>query len=178
MKKVLVLSSSPRKGGNSDKLCDAFLSGAEAAGHRVEKIRVAEKKIGYCLGCDYCQTRGTCCQKDDMVEILAKMVSADVLVFATPVYFYTVSAQLKTLIDRTVPRYTQMTNKEVYFLLTMADDDEAMFERTIEALRGFTESCLEGTVEKGILCAGGVWKVGEIDSTPYLTRAYEMGKNC
>ena len=112
-KKVLILSASPRKGGNSDLLCDQFAKGAEEAGHQVEKIRVQEKKISPCLACYGCRGTGTCVQKDDMAAILDKMVEADVLVLATPVYFYSMDGQLKTLIDRTLPRYTEIRDKEV-----------------------------------------------------------------
>ena len=75
-----------------------------------------------------------------------KMVNADVIVFATPVYFYTMDAQLKTLIDRTVPRYTEMVNKEVYYILTAADTNAANLEKTVESIRGFTLDCLDGAV--------------------------------
>ena len=76
-KNVLILSGSPRKGGNSDLLCDEFLRGAAEAGNKVEKIRVAEKKIGYCSGCYYCQkSGGVCARKDDMAELLQKMIDA------------------------------------------------------------------------------------------------------
>ena len=88
-KQVLILSGSPRKGGNSDLLCDEFLRGAREAGNQVEKIRVAEKKIGYCSGCYYCQkSGGVCAKKDDMLEILQKMIDADVIVFASPRRLY------------------------------------------------------------------------------------------
>ncbi len=93
MKKVLLISSSPRKNGNSDLLCDQFRKGAIDAGHRAEKIFLAEKKIHYCTGCGACaNATRPCVQKDDVAEILEKMVEADVIVLATPVYFYTMCA--------------------------------------------------------------------------------------
>ena len=104
-KKVLVLSGSPRKGGNSDLLCDEFVRGAIESGNQVEKIRIAEKKIGYCSACYYCRDHGgICARKDDMVEILQKIIEADVIVLSSPVYFYSINAQLKAVIDRTVAR--------------------------------------------------------------------------
>ena len=104
-KNILILSGSPRKGGNSDLLCDEFMRGAREAGHRVKKIRVAEKKIGYCSGCYHCEkSGGVCAKKDDMADILQKIIDADVLVLASPVYFYSIDAQLKALIDRTRTR--------------------------------------------------------------------------
>ena len=92
-KKVLILSGSPRKGGNSDILCDEFARGAQEAGNEVEKIRVASKKIHPCSACYYCRDHGgECVHKDDMAVILQKMIDADVLVLASPVYFYSIDA--------------------------------------------------------------------------------------
>lgn len=175
-KKVLILSASPRKGGNSDTLCDEFLRGATEAGHQAEKVFLSDKKIGYCTGCGACGRTQRCVQKDDMAEILDEMVRSDAIVLATPVYFYTMDAQLKTLIDRTVPRYTQIANKDFYYILTAADGDKAMLKRTVEALRGFTEDCLDGANERGILYATGVWAAGDVRSTPFMREACEMGR--
>ncbi|MGN1031115.1 MAG: flavodoxin family protein [Butyricicoccaceae bacterium] len=176
-KKVLILSSSPRKGGNSDVLCDRFLQGAQDAGHQAETIFLRDKKIAYCTGCGTCSERGLPCpQKDDMAEILDKMIAADVLVLATPVYFYTMSAQLKTLIDRCCARYTEIRGKEFYFILTAADENVKEMQRTVESLRGFTY-CLEDAREKGILYGLGAWRIGEIQKLPAMQQAYDMGKN-
>ena len=139
-KNVLILSSSPRRGGNSDRLCDAFLQGCKDAGHTVEK-----------------------------------MIAADVIVMATPVYFYTMSAQMKTLIDRCCARYTEITNKNFYFIVTAAEPNIPAMERTIDGFRGFLD-CLEGAREKGIIYGTGVWKVGDIEGKPVLKEAYEIGK--
>lgn len=122
-KNVLVISASPRKGGNSDTLCDEFIRGAQESGNHAEKIFLASKNIKYCIGCGVCNTTQKCVQKDDMAEILDKMVEADVIVLATPVYFYTMDAQMKTLIDRTVPRYTEIQNKDFYFIVAAADTE-------------------------------------------------------
>ena len=101
MKNVLILSSSPRRGGNSDTLCDEFMQGAIESGHRVEKVFLRDKTIHPCTGCGVCsQYKKPCPQKDDAAEIIGKMLAADVIVMATPVYFYAMSAQMKTLIDR------------------------------------------------------------------------------
>ncbi|MHB8107113.1 MAG: flavodoxin family protein [Candidatus Cryosericum sp.] len=176
-KKVLVLSASPRQGGNSELLCDQFVLGAKGAGHQAEKIALRDKKIGYCVACDYCQAHGGACpQKDDMAGILEKMVAADVIVMATPVYFYTMNAQMKTLIDRTVARYTEIQNKEFYFVVTAADVSRNAMERTLEGFRGFT-SCLDGATEKGIVYGAGAWRRGEIKAKASMKQAYDMGKN-
>ena len=176
-KKVLILSSSPRKGGNSDLLCDEFMRGAKESGHDVEKIFIAQKKINYCMGCGVCNSTSKCVQHDDMAEILDKMVSADAIVLATPIYFYSMDGQLKTLIDRTVPRYTEIRNKDFYYIMTAADTNKDMLKRTVEAIRGFTEDCLSGAKEKGIIYGTGAWGKGEIKNTPQFLEAYEMRKN-
>ena len=174
-KRVLILSSSPRKGGNSDTLCDRFLAGAMESNHRVEKVTLAEKNIHYCTGCYSCRGSGKCVQNDDMAEILDKMIAADAIVLSTPVYFYTMCAQMKTVIDRTVARYTKIAGKEFYFIVTAAVRNKAALERTIEGFRGFT-SCLPGAKEKGIVYGTGAWEVGDIEYRPAMKEAYEMGK--
>lgn len=176
-KNVLVISASPRKGGNSDTLCDEFIRGAQESGNHAEKIFLASKNIKYCIGCGVCNTTQKCVQKDDMAEILDKMVEADVIVLATPVYFYTMDAQMKTLIDRTVPRYIEIQNKDFYFIVAAADTERKMMERTIEGFRGFTQDCLTGAREKGIIYGTGAWQAGEIKGTPAVKQAYEMGRN-
>jgi len=175
-KKVLVLSASPRKGGNSDLLCDQFMLGAKEAGNQAEKIFLRAKRINYCIGCGVCQGNGgKCVQKDDMAKILDKMIAADVIVMATPVYFYTMNGQMKTLIDRTCSRYTEITNKEMYFIVTAADSRKQAMERTLEGFRGFT-SCLPGANEQGVIYGTGAWKMGDIKGSRAMTQAYEMGK--
>ena len=151
------------------------MEGANEAGHQVEKVVLAEKKINYCTGCYACKKSGQCAQKDDMAPILDSMLAADVIVMATPVYFYTMCAQMKTVIDRTVARYTEVANKEFYFIVAAADSNKAAMERTIESFRGFT-SCLPGAREKGIVLGTGAWQVGDILKSRAMQQAYEMGK--
>jgi multimeric flavodoxin WrbA len=174
-KKVLVLSSSPRRGGNSDLLCEQFIMGAVEAGHHAEKIFLKDKKINYCSGCGSCFKGKKCSQKDDMAEVLDKMIASDVLVMATPVYFYTMSGQMKTLIDRTCARYTEISNKDFYFIVTAAVKSKQAMERTLEGFRGFT-SCLTHAKEKGIIYGTGAWEIGEIKGKPAMKEAYEFGK--
>ena len=177
-KNVLIISASPRRGGNSDLLCDRFLAGAREAGHHAEKIFLRDKKINYCQGCGVCNTTHACVQKDDMAPLLDKMLQADVIVFATPVYFYSCDGQLKTISDRCVPRYTEMKNKDFYFILTAADTEQKNMRRTLETLRGFTEDCLEGARERGVIYGTGAWQAGEVKELPVYQEAYEAGKNC
>ena len=176
-KRVLIISGSPRKGGNSDFLCDEFARGAKEAGNEVEKIRVSEKKIGYCSACYYCvQSGGVCAKKDDMADILQKIIDADVIVLSSPVYFYSIDAQLKTVIDRTVARWTEVKNKEFYYIVTCADDEKESQERTLECFRGYAD-CVEGAREMGVIYGTGVYKPGEIKNTAAALQAYEMGRS-
>lgn len=176
-KKVLILSGSPRKGGNSDILCDEFLRGAQEAGNEVEKIRVAAKKVAPCSACYYCRDHGgACVHKDDMAEILQKMIEADVLVLASPVYFYSIDAQLKAVIDRTLARWLEVKNKEFYYIVTMADESKTSANTTLACFRGYAD-CVEGAVEKGVIIGSGVYEPGRVKDTAAVQQAYEMGKN-
>ncbi|MGN0136449.1 NAD(P)H-dependent oxidoreductase [Anaerotignum sp.] len=175
-KRVLILSGSPRRGGNSDLLCNAFLRGAEEAGNQVKKIFIRDKKIGYCNACYYCREHGgVCAVKDDMEEILQEMHWADVIVMASPVYFYSIDAQMKTVIDRTVAQWTELKNKEFYYIMTAAEADKAAMDCTLECFRGFAV-CLDGSTEKGVLYGSGVYEAGAVKETPLIQEAYEMGK--
>jgi multimeric flavodoxin WrbA len=151
------------------------MEGAIEAKHQVEKVVLAEKKINYCTGCYACKGNGRCAQKDDMAPILDSMMAADVIVLATPVYFYTMCAQMKTVIDRTVARYTEIAKKDFYFIVTAADSNKAALERTIDGFRAFT-SCLTGSKEKGIVYGTGAWEIGDILKSRAMRQAYEMGK--
>lgn len=176
-KKVLILSGSPRKGGNSDLLCDEFLRGAAEGINDVEKIRIAEKKIGYCHACYYCRDHGgECAIKDDMSEVLQKIIEADVLVLASPVYFYAIDAQLKAVIDRTVSRWTEVKSKDFYYIITAADSDREAMDTTLACFRGYA-ACVNGAKEKGVVYGTGVYEKGKINGLPAMKQAYEMGKS-
>ncbi|MDL2315583.1 flavodoxin family protein [Desulfovibrio sp. OttesenSCG-928-A18] len=176
-KTTLIISSSPRKGGNSDLLCDEFAKGALEAGYATDKIYLQGQKIGFCMACYGCKKGGVCVQKDDVAPILEKMASADVIVLATPVYYYSMTGQLKTLIDRTLPRYymNKISGKYFYFIVTAAEEKHTM-ERTVDGLRGFIE-CLPDATLKGIIYGAGVYEKGEITTKPEMEEAYLMGRN-
>ncbi len=173
-KKVLILSGSPRKGGNSDLLCDEFLRGAQESGNRVEKIFLRSKKVAPCNACYACK-KGSCAIKDDMAEILDKMLDADAIVMSSPVYFYSIDAQMKALIDRTVARWLEIKNKEFYYIMTAAENSETVMDCTLECFRGFA-ACLKGSKEMGVIYGKGVYEAGTIKGTPAMQEAYEMGK--
>jgi len=175
-KNILIVSASPRKGGNSDLLCDEFMRGAGEAGHHVEKIRISDQDINYCTGCCTCiGKRGSCVQKDDMNDIFGKILAADIMVLATPVYFHAMNGQMKTFIDRVCPIYAMINNKEVYFIISAAGGQTPV-GRAVNSLRVFT-NCLSGTKEKGVISITGVWDAGGVIGCPSMNQAYSMGLN-
>ena len=175
-KHVLIINSSPRKGGNSETLAASFAKGAEEAGHKVETVYLREKKYGFCKGCLACLKVGHCVIGDDAVEIAARMHDADVLVFATPVYYYSVSGQLKTMLDRANPLFdSDYAFTKAYLLATAAEDGEETVEGTVKAVQGWVD-CFERCELAGTVFAGGVNGVGDIAGHPALEEAYQMGK--
>lgn len=175
-KNILILSSSPRRGGNSDTLCDEFMRGAIESGNQVEKIFLRDKNIHPCTGCSVCSRyKKPCPQKDDVAEVIEKMLAADVIVMGTPVYFYAMSAQMKMMIDRCCGPYTEMKNKEFYFIATAAEEDETIMDRIVANFMGFLD-CLENPTVKGTLFCGGVWHAGEIKGSPKLPGGIRNGQ--
>ena len=175
-KNILVISSSLRSGSNSEALADAFIKGAEDAENKTEKISLRNKSIAFCKGCLACQKLGHCVIKDDAVEIAAKMHDADVLVFATPVYYYSVSGQLKTMLDRANPLFgTDYAFTKVYLLATAAEDGPETVVGSAKAVQGWVD-CFDRCELAGTVFAGGVTDVGEIAGHPALEKAHQMGK--
>ena len=170
-KKVLILSSSPRKGGNSETLAAAFAKGALEAGNQVETVHLREKNYGFCRGCLACLKLGHCVIRDDAVEVTAKMHDADVLVFATPVYYYSVSGQLKTMLDRANPLYnTDYAFTNAYLLATAAEDEPETVDGTRTAVQGWVD-CFPRCELVDTIFAGGVNDVGDIAGHPALEKA-------
>lgn len=175
-KKVLILSTSPRKGGNSETLSQAFADGAKDAGNDVETIYLRDKNLSFCKGCLACQRTGRCIIKDDAAEITEKMCVADVLVFATPIYYYSVSGQMKTMLDRSNPLYTaNYAFRDIYLLTTAAEDAETTPEISEQVMQGFVD-CFGKARLAGTIFAGGVTAPGDIQNHPALKTAYETGK--
>ncbi|HOI27858.1 MAG TPA: flavodoxin family protein [Paludibacteraceae bacterium] len=175
-KNVLIIKTSPRKAGNSDKLADSFAQGAVEAEHRVETISLIDKTISFCQGCFVCQKTQKCVIADDAVAIADKVLRADVVVWATPVYYYCCSGQMKTLIDRLNPLYTSNYKfRDVYLLATAAEDEPTTFEGTEKSAQGWVD-CFENATLKGVVFAGGVNEKGEIVGHKALKEAFEMGK--
>ena len=177
MKKVIVISTSLRHGSNSDLLAEQFVAGARAAGHDVEKISLVGKNIQFCRGCLACQQLGRCVIDDDVNEIMAKVVQADVVAWATPIYYYEMSGQMKTLIDLMNAMYEQDYRfRDVYLLCTAAEDEEHTPQRAIAGLTGWID-CYPQSRLAGTLFGGGVNNPGEIKGNAKLQAAYELGKN-
>ena len=175
-KRILVLST--RIGGNSETLADVFIKGAEEAGHETKKICLYDKKIEFCKGCLGCQTTGKCILRDDAERIIAQMKAMDVLVFATPIYFYEMSGQMKTLLDRTNPLFpAEYEFRDIYLLATSADEEESSMEAAVKGLEGWI-SCFEKSRLAGVVRGTGADKKGAIEECgEALSAAYEMGRN-
>ena len=176
-KNILILSTSPRKKGNSAALAEAFAEGAREAGNTVELLTLCDKKLDFCRGCLACQKTGRCVIDDDVRDLLPKIHDADVLVFATPIYYYEMSGQMKTLIDRINPLYdTDYRFTEVYLLSSAAEDEDGVDARAVTGLGGFID-CFPRAHFAGSVFAGGVTAPGDIAGHPALARAREMGKH-
>ena len=175
-KQVLIISTSPRKESNSDALAEAFAQGAREAGHSVEKVELRGKAIGFCQGCLACQKTGRCVIHDDADAIAQQMLTADVLVFATPVYYYGMSGQMKTMLDRANPLYiADYAFRDIYLLATAAEDEESTVEGTVHGLEGWI-ACFEKTRLAGTVFGGGVTEPGSMQSHPALEQAHTMGQ--
>lgn len=177
MKKVLIITSSLRQKSNSDALAEAFARGAADAGNEVETVTLKGKELHFCRGCLACQQTQKCVIADDAPAIVQKMYEADAIAFATPIYYYELSGQLKTLLDRSNPLFTTDYHFRDIYLLTSAAEDEAYVpERATTGLQGWID-CYEKARLAGTVFAGGVNAPGEINGHAALDKAYEMGKN-
>ncbi len=175
-KKVLIISTSLRGGSNSEILAKECEKGAKAAGHDVEYISLKGKTIKYCIGCLSCQTKGACVLKDDVAEIMDKVKDAEVIVFATPIYYYEMCGQMKTLLDRLNPLYpTDYKFRDIYMIATAAEDEDYTFEKAYSGLEGWVD-CFEKAALKGLLAGGGI--DGSNDAAKHedvMKKAYELG---
>lgn len=177
MKRIAVVTSSPRRGGNSEILALKFAEGARAAGNEVNFVAVRDIGLQFCTGCLNCQQNAKCVLNDGMNALYDIFQNADVLVFATPVYYYAVSGQLKTFLDRLNPLYVRSNRfREVYLLATSAEEDDGAMDGCVCDIRGWAD-CFEGVNLVGVLRGTGVTGRGEIEHTDFPARAYDMGFN-
>ena len=175
MKKVIVISTSLRRGSNSDMLADKFAEGAKAAGNEVEKISLVGKNIQFCKGCFGCQKLGRCVIDDDVNNIMAKVIQADVVCWATPIYYYEMSGQMKTLIDRMNAMYPlDYRFRDVYLLTTAAEDETETPKRAEIGLTGWIDCYPKSHLAAHLFC-GGVNDAREIEGNSKLNDAYKLG---
>ncbi len=180
-KKCLVLTASPRKGGNSDLLANAFIGGAQAAGHEAHKVETAFKNIGGCIACDTCWSTGyACTQEDDFRTLEPLMEGYDVLVLATPIYWYTFPMQIKGWIDRLYAyggagSDRPLAFKESYLLVCGEESDKSAYDNII-----YTYNQMGNFLnfkDAGILVASGLGAAGKVQETDFLKQAEALGRN-
>lgn len=178
MKKVLIISTSLRTNSNSDILARECEKGARDAGLDTEYVSLKGKDIKYCIGCLSCQKTGKCVLKDDVADIMAKVKEAEVIVYATPIYYYEMSGQMKTLLDRLNPLYSSDYNfRDIYLIATAADDGDATFDKAYSGLQGWVD-CFDKASLKGKVVASGVDEAGSVNNfVDIKNKAYELGKN-
>ncbi len=177
MRKVLILMGSPRRNGNTAKLAAAFARGAKDGGAAVTEIVLREKTIGDCRGCSACRSSGgRCVQRDDMREVYAALEENDVIVLASPVYFYTWTSLMKRVIDRTFAVEPHLRNKAFYLLATGAASEESGMETMLDSFRQYAACfCAGGNRIGGYLLACGTRAPDDITSLPVMERAYALG---
>lgn len=174
--KILVLTGSPRKNGNSNTLADYFIKGAREAGHEIVRFDAAFKDVHPCIACNRCGMDGPCVFKDDFEFVRTHIVDADMVVFATPMYYFGVSAQLKAVIDRFYAINGKIhCPKKAALLMTYANSAASQ----AQPIKSHYEVLLDylGWQDAGQIIASGVWMAGAIESTSYPQQAYELGKS-
>ncbi len=176
IKKVFIVSASLRGGSNSELLARSFAKGASEAGNQVEFLSLKNFNLKFCIGCLACQNTGNCVLNDDMQSVIDKVQKSDVLVFATPVYYYEMCGQLKTFLDRLNPLYIKNNEfKDIYLLGACYDDRKEAFDRTINGLGGWIE-CFEDVKLKNTLLATSTNEPNSL-SENFKKLAYDMGKS-
>ena len=174
--KILVITGSPRKNGNSATLADHFIKGAKEAGHEVVRFDAAFKKVHPCVACNSCGMNGPCVFKDDFEFVREHIIGADCVVFATPMYYFGISAQLKTVIDRFYAINGSIhVPKKAVLLMTYANtaaSEAVPIKSHYEVLLKYL-----GWTDAGQVIAPGVWPVGAIRHTRFPEQAYRLGKS-
>lgn len=178
MKKVLIISTSLRHNSNSEILAKEFERGAVNAGNQVEFISLTDKKIGFCTGCLACQETQKCRINDDAVGIAEKVKNSQVLVFATPIYYYEMSGQMKTLLDRCNPLFpSDYAFREIYLLTTAADGEESAMDGAVKGMQGWID-CFEKAQLCDVVRGVGINDMGEAKNhTDLLKKVYELGSH-
>lgn len=190
MKNILVVQGGGRINGNTSQLADSFIQGAKEAGHTVEKISLNKNEVKGCIGCNACRYGKPCVQKDNFNELVPKIKAADLIVFASPLLFWTLSPKIKAFIERfyciaeedpnpPFGRYERYPVKDAALLMTSADDFFWTYEQAVSYYK-FTIINYIGFRDKGMLLAGGCGDTNgkpQIAKTDHLREAYDFGKN-
>lgn len=190
MKKILIVRGGGRANGNTATLCESFKNGAEAAGHSVELISLGKNKVNGCLGCNACRFGKPCIQKDDFNSLVPGIKEADMIVFASPLYFWTISSELKAFIERfyclaeedkdpPLGRYEKYPQKDCALIMSSADNFFWTFEQA-ESYYKFAIVNYIGLNDKGTLLAGGCGDTNgspKVSQTQWPEKAYDFGKN-
>ncbi len=181
MKRIAVIKTSPHRKGNSNILADRFMEGAREAENEIVEIDINDYKLNFCRGCygtgssKACTSCGTCWQDDDGNKICNMIRDCDVLVFATPVYFYSVSGQMKVLLDRTVQLYgADYRYRDIYLLAACEAGGKSAMDGAIKTLQGWMD-CMPGTKLKGVCCGTSALAPGTVGKKA-LDEAYGLGK--
>lgn len=178
-RKILIAIGSPRKDGNVTILANEFARGAKEAGHEVIIADVAHKNIAPCKACEYCFTSGgVCVQKDDMQEMYDLLHECDTLVFASPIYYYTFTAQIKAFMDRQFCAIggNPFTIKDCVLLTTFEDKDPSVADSILLTYRSATAYCKWNNL--GEVVQNDCFEKGAIRKFPEtLQKAYELGKS-
>ena len=190
MKNILIIVGGGRANGNTAQLVTSFTKGAEEAGHKVEKVSLLKTEVKGCLGCNACRYGKPCVQRDDFNDLVPKIKSADLIVFASPLYFWTISSSLKTFIERfyciaeedpdpPLGRYEKYPIRDCALLITAADNFFWTFEQAV-SYYNFAIVNYIGFHDKGMVLAGGCGDTNgkpQIDKTNHLVEACEFGKS-
>lgn len=178
MKNILIISTSLRAGSNSDILAKECERGAKEAGNEVEYVTLKDKKIAFCVGCLACQQTKECVIKDDAIALAEKVKNADTVVFATPIYYYEMCGQMKTLLDRCNSLYTtEYKFRDVYMIATAAEDGDLVFEKAYNGLQGWVD-CFEKAELKGLVTGGEIGAPNDaVNHKDAMQKAYELGRS-
>lgn len=190
MKNILVVIGGGRSNGNTIQLVDSFIKGAESAGHKTQKILLSKIEVKGCIGCNACRYGKPCIQKDNFNELVPKITKSDLIVFASPLLFWTLSSQLKAFIERfyciaqedsnpLYGRYEKYPVKDAALLMTSADNLFWTYEQAVSYYK-FAIINYIGFTDRGMLLAGGCGSTNgkpQIDETNYLQKAYDFGKS-